>query len=199
VFKMLKNNKIFEKYKILSFCSKNIDMFLSKFKNGDLGRRPVNLREFRQEEKRRLIQKLHRYFREINWFLDLTARSVIPLNKHKSRKGKYQEIGYIILYNFKYRYGYAIKQNSYRNIQKKQLIRLLKVSKVTEIIGTDKRHSDIPNIVAVPKRYTAKLDRLFGFKTGIYQYLKNHPNISEIELDNLYRKYFEKLGIQLIN
>jgi len=196
---MLKNNKIFEKYKILSFCAKNLSLFETKFKNGDIGLKPLNLKEFRHEEKRRLIQKLHRYFSEINWFLDLTARSVTPLGKHKSRKGKYQEIGYIILYNFKYRYGYAIKQNSYRNIQKKQLIQLLKVSKVIEIIGTDKRHSNIPNIVAVPKRYTAKLDRLFGFKTAIYQYLKNHPDISETELDNLYRKYFEKLGIQLIN
>ena len=186
-----------EKYQILSWCAKNLKFFLTKFKNGDLGLKPVNLREFRKAEKHKLIGKLDYYFGSISWFLDLTSRSVVTLKSHKTRKGKFREKGYIVLYNLRFRFGYAIAQDSYRNIKKQKLMELLRISRVNDIIATDKRHSDIPSIITVPKKFTRKLDALFGFKNGLYK--KLHSEITEEELDQLYQEYFNRLGIMVID
>jgi len=185
-----------QKYQILSWCAKNLEFFLTKFKNGDLGLKPVNLREFRKAEKHKLIEKLDYYFGSINWFLDLTSRSVVTLKSHKTRKGKFREKGYIVLYNLRFRFGYAIAQDSYRNIRKEKLIELLRISRVNDIIATDKRHSDIPNIITVPKKFTRRLDALFGFKNGLYKRLNEVKD--EHDLDELYKEYFNRLGIMVI-
>jgi len=185
-----------EKYQVLSWCSKNLEFFLTKFRNGDVGRRPVDLKQFRRAEKRKLIRKLDYYFGSIDWFLDLTSRSVVTLRSHLSRKGKFREKGYIVLYNLRFRFGYAIAQDSYRNIKKQKLIELLRISRVNGIIATDKRHSNIPNIITVPKKFTRRLDALFGFKNGLYKRLNEVKN--EHDLDELYKEYFNRLGIMVI-
>jgi len=194
---MYQTEKQERKYQVLSWCAKNLDMFVTKFKNGG-DRKPLNLKEFRRAEKRKLILKLNHQFNKLEWFLDLTSRSVVAQRMKTRRAGRYEELGYVVLYNVTYKFGYAIEQpNNYRNIEKRKLIKLLAYAKITELIATDKRHAKISNIITVPKKFTRQIDCLFGFKNGLYKHLTK--NTTEAELDRLYEEYFRRLNIQLIH
>lgn len=150
---------------------------------------------------------LNRIKAEVSILYDETVNSLVPLRIHSKRSGKFNQCVFQVVYDMKRKYGYVkilkIHFNKLRSKDVKQFkeeIERLDPTFKGWWLKDERRFgskSSVEGMINVGKYISGQIERLFGFKNGIYR--RKAEIQTQEELTEIYYEYFNKLKIYPIN
>ena len=162
------------------------------------------LKDHKPYEERWITNKLKR---EITILYDETVNSVIPLRVHRARAGKFDQHVFQVVYDITRGYGYVKVLKIHFSKLRVKDVKLFK-REIGDLDLTFKGYwlkdarrfgsiSKVDGMINVGKYISGQIERLFGFKNGVYQRRKEIK--TQQDLTDIYEEYFLRLNIRPIN
>lgn len=148
--------------------------------------------------------------KELRIIYDETVNSVIPLRIHSARSGKFKQVVFQVVFDLDRKYGYVLLLNKHFNqLRRKDVIRFKEI--IEKFDPTFKGYwlkderrfgstNKVKEMVSVKKYQSRQIERLFGFKNGLYLKTKYGKLVDSLrELIGIYADYFRNQKIYPIN